>query len=133
MVTLSYASCVRALQIRLKLEEEKARMRPGEKSSVQLPGRLKTMREKLEKARNQLIHVSNLRKREAVPKAEVSTDVQRVIDSAIKRVDCVISGLPGRPVLKNKFKSKKSRIEASGRPSASPRPEQSPSVAWSEK
>jgi hypothetical protein len=94
MVTLSYASCARALQIRLRIEKEKARRNSVRRSAVQLPERLQTMRANLDKACSQLIDISKFRNDGLPPEACIATDVEHVIDAVIARVKDVLQGLP---------------------------------------
>lgn len=96
LVVLSYASCARALQVRLQLEGE-------QQLTANLLFRLVDMRNKLVQASDQLKatiesrnrfggHLSGASKKTR-RKAEVDEDVTAVIDMCLKRIENVTKGL----------------------------------------
>ena len=100
-VVLAYASCARALEIRLALD----------RAAVRLPERLKQMRDKLDTASRQLQDVIDRRaaptlvngEKDPTSKATVLETIDEVVTEILVRVRMVVSGLTGLPDLLNQL------------------------------
>jgi hypothetical protein len=91
-IVLAYASCARALEIRLALD----------RSAVRLPERLKQMHDNLDQAVRQLKELIDRRQKATLrggpqanpdPKAKVADVVEEVVNEILDRVKLVVSGL----------------------------------------
>jgi hypothetical protein len=91
LVLLSYASCARALQIRLRLDEMDG---SSGTASTNLIERLSTMRDKLSNGIAQLKDTVKVRTKADGQHQVVSPVIQEVVAAIVERVEMVRDGLP---------------------------------------